>query len=101
MKQKITWRETWKIYRYHYAQACIWGTLFLIFLGIPTFFICKHYDINLIDVMKKPIIALPVLAILFFIQMFPINLFVLKYKTFNKNFNGFKLQLKSDEKDST
>ncbi|MAZ39096.1 MAG: hypothetical protein CMF49_03170 [Legionellales bacterium] len=101
MKQKISWKKTCTIYWYHYLQVSIYSCLLLFILLAAGLLASHFFHFSLWAILQKPKYSIPMLSIFIFIQYFPINIYVLKCKTFQKNFDGFMLQLTKNDKESS
>jgi hypothetical protein len=92
-KQHATWKNVWRIYWHHYWNVNKYTLLFLLICLLMGSGIAKYYHASLFAFLKQPKVCV-ILSILFsVIQIFIINLCVLRYITLPARYKGFTIRL--------
>jgi len=92
-KQKVSWQDTWKIYYYHYLKVNLYTSLMLSVIFLPLTLIAYLCHYPLWHILIQPQYGIPLAILMFMIQLFPINIYVLRNKTLNAQFNDFHIKL--------
>lgn len=100
-KQKISWTDTWKIYWYHYMEVNMYTSFLLAIIFIPIWALSYFCHYPLWQTLKQPQYGVPLVILMFLLQLFPINVYVLRNKTLNAEFDGFRIRLEKDSEDKS
>ena len=100
-KQKVSWRDTWKIYWYHYMEVNMYTSFFIAIIFTPIWGIAYLVHYPLWQTLKQPQYGVPLVMFMFLFQLFPINVYVLRNKTLNAKFKGFRLKLEKTPEENT
>lgn len=94
--RNVNWLDIWKIYQYHLKMVSLIFFIVCLILAGLVYFASIVFSFPFTLILKPPYSFLTFI-ILMLIQIYPVNMYVLRYKTLRKKFKGWHVLVVNNE----